>query len=338
MKGELTRYAFISHIEDYLKKLLYDPIHADTDDFLHEFGIDGPVALKMLLKKSDPNDESSAILIRTEKIKDNGFDENGKRNKDTFEVSYKIPRKDFKKKLRNLYINLFESNIVTNDFQINEGAWGYGPLDNDSALDYQTEFATVAIKVLISKLENSRDTQDLWANLGVLVDFLKKYKDDEIQLTDEYNQAIDIVKSYLSDIMVDDTFASDWSEPDKFKSSIKKIYKDISLLRYQKEIMNTNPQKKDEPTSEDTLMEDGEGATNCESSSGQFVQPLFGKPLKKSLYVTQEQIDYIKESVAGETVGDYEYDVPFGRNKKKNKFYRDAMDHSHMMEKSWKGK
>ena len=32
---EMTRYAFISHMEDYMKQLLKDPLHADTDEFLN---------------------------------------------------------------------------------------------------------------------------------------------------------------------------------------------------------------------------------------------------------------------------------------------------------------
>ena len=99
-KSKMTRYAFIEHMKDYMKELLSQPLKADTDDFLHGFGIDGPSALKMLLMKTDPNDEYSAIVIRNERIKDNGYDENGNRLKDTFEVKYKIPRKDFKKKHR----------------------------------------------------------------------------------------------------------------------------------------------------------------------------------------------------------------------------------------------
>ena len=39
---EMTRYAFISHMEDYIKKLLTDPLHADTDDFLKYHKIKGP--------------------------------------------------------------------------------------------------------------------------------------------------------------------------------------------------------------------------------------------------------------------------------------------------------
>ena len=46
---EMTRYAFISHIEDYLKQLLKDPLHADTDEFLKYHGLNGPNTLSLLL-------------------------------------------------------------------------------------------------------------------------------------------------------------------------------------------------------------------------------------------------------------------------------------------------
>ena len=73
---EMTRYAFISHMEDYIKKLLTDPLHADTDDFLKYHKIDGPKALSILTMRLDPNDENSAVIVKTAKIKDNGYDEN----------------------------------------------------------------------------------------------------------------------------------------------------------------------------------------------------------------------------------------------------------------------
>ena len=107
--NEMTRHAFISHMEDYIKKLLKKPSLADTDEFLKSHGIDGPLALKILLKRSDPNDEYSAILMRKESIKDNGFDDNGKKNKDSFVITYKLPRKDYLKKMRNMFISLFEA-------------------------------------------------------------------------------------------------------------------------------------------------------------------------------------------------------------------------------------
>ena len=108
---EMTRYAFISHMEDYMKKLLKDPMHADTDEFLKSHDIDGPKALSILIKKSNPEDENSSIIIRTEKIKDNGVDDNGKKKPESFTVKYKIPRKDYTKKMRNLYINIFEKKV-----------------------------------------------------------------------------------------------------------------------------------------------------------------------------------------------------------------------------------
>ena len=355
---EMTRYAFISHMEDYMKELLKNPLKADTDEFLHGFGIDGPSALKMLIAKTDPNDDYSAVVIRSERIKDNGYDEDGKRNKDTFEVKYKIPRKDFKKKLRNLYVNLFEQNII-NQSQLNEGAWGYGILDNDSALDMQTSFSKICLNVLCSKVEKAKMDpsyayEGLWANVGVLVDFLKKYKDNEIQLCDEYTHAIHVVKDALNTLYNDKNCVSAWSEPEKFKSSLKKVYKEISLLEYQKDVMNI----KDEPKpvvpgqprqiippvmpQNGPIMEDGEvgggamdgvaGATST-SSSGQYTVPLFGKPLKrKSLYLTQEQVDYIKEATATSNVGNYQYDVPMGQD---DDFYGEAMDHKNIMKKSF---
>ena len=156
---EMTRHAFISHMEDYIKKLLKDPLHADTDDFLKYHKINGPMALSILTKRVDPKNENSAILIKTTKIKDNGSDKNGKRLPDTFTVHYKAPRKNYNKKMRNLYISLFESNIVENS-PLNEGAWGYGILDNDTALDKQTSFGKFSLNLLTVKINTSKNNDE----------------------------------------------------------------------------------------------------------------------------------------------------------------------------------
>ena len=362
-ENELTRYAFMSHMKDYMKELLKNPLKADTDEFLHGFGIDGPSALKMLIKKTDPNDEYSSVVIRSERIKDNGYDENGNRNKDTFEVKYKIPRKDFKKKLRNLYINLFEQNIVKEN--LTEGAWGYGILDNDSALDHQTDFSKICLKVLTSKVRKAQNDpsyayQELWANVGVLVDFLKKYKDDEIQLCDEYTAAIKIVKKALYLLYNDENAVSAWSEPDKFKSSIKKVYKDVSLLEYQKDIMNIEQSEQDDrmepPVLNQPINEDGEGGavgggamdgmggatTTFTTGEYQYTTPLrtknkksdvIRKTVSKQIYVTEEQIKYIKEATTTTNTGEYQFTVPLQGDDED--FYGEAMDHQNIMKKSF---
>lgn len=191
-------------MEDYMKRLLTDPLHADTDDFLKGHGIDGCKALSILSKRTDPEDENSAVVIRTEKIKDNGTDKNGKRLKDSFTVKYRIPRKDYSKKMRNLYISLFENTMLNED---GEGCGG--------------------------------------------------------------------------------------------------------------------------------------GATSADAS-GQYSAPLFGKPLRRTIYITKEQAEDIKKTLQEEVVlntpiGNFGYDAPIGDGKKNgsNEFYKDANDHNSMMAKSW---
>ena len=363
---EMTRYAFISHMEDYMKKLLTDPFKADTDEFLKGHGIDGPKALKILTAKSDPNDENSSIVIKKTAIKDNGFDEDGNRQQDTFTVKYKIPRKDYTKKMRNLYISLFERHLTDNPM-LEEGAWGYGILDNDSALDYQSETTKAYILKVMKDIKMCADSQSKWAKVGVLVDFLKKYKSDELQVTDEYSIAVDFAKETLRSLYNDEQFIASWDDENKIKSSLKKAFNDVSLLRYNEDIMISD--KDDQyfdrgqvvqsgPVRGDgRLMEEegGDGATTADAS-GQFDAPALGGNVvrRKTMYITQEQAKYIgkmlneedgggMEGMGGatttQTAGDYQYTVPFGPDKKKKNddFYGEANDHKNIMAKSWQG-
>lgn len=321
---EMTRYAFISHMEDYLKQLLKDPLHADTDEFLKHYGIDGPTALSVLLKREIPDDENSAILLKKISIKDNGIDDNGKRLKDSFTIRYQIPRKNYTRKMRNLYINLFESNIIENDL-LNEGAWGYGILDNDKALNKQTFFGKSALNMLYTNLKNAVNNDDKWSSLGVLVDFLKKYDHEEVRFTDEYNFAIELCKNIATELYENEAFIASWENQTKIKSELKRIYKDVVSITYIK----------------DRLNEDGEsgGATSADAS-GQYTVPLFGKPIKrKTMYITKEQEEHIKkmleeESVLNTQFGDFGYDTPIGS--KDDEFYKEANNHKDIMKKSWK--
>ena len=413
---EMTRYAFISHMEDYMKKLLTDPFKADTDEFLKGHGIDGPKALKILTTKSDPGDENSSVVIKQTAIKDNGYDDNGKRKQDTFSVKYKIPRKDYTKKMRNLYISLFERHLTDNPL-LEEGAWGYGILDNDSALDYQSETTKSYLLKVMKDIKNSNDSQSKWAKVGVLVDFLKKYKSDELQVTDEYSIAVDFAKDTLRDLFNDEEFLSSWDDENKIKSSLKKAFNDVSLLRYNEDIMisdkddkyfdrgqvvqDNGPVRGDgrlmedlnyyerplsstpspfksgekvvslcppgstgdrwakgvndnekgyEPKLLDDYLNEEDGATSA-ADSGQYDAVAFPMVRKKTMYITQEQANFIKkmlnedegmEGMGGatttQTTGDYQYTVPFG-GKKKNQdpFYKEANDHQNIMAKSWQG-
>ena len=326
---EMTRYAFISHIEDYLKQLLKDPLHADTDEFLKYHGLNGPNTLSLLLKRSIPDDETSAILLKKISIKDNGIDEDGNRLKDSFTIKYSIPRKDYNKKMRNLYINLFENNIIENS-PLNEGAWGYGILDNDKALNKQTNFGKTALTTLYTNLKISINNAEKWANLGVLVDFLKKYDHEEVRFSDEYNYAIELCKETVNILFNDEKFITSWENESKIKSELKRIYKDVISIAYNKDILN----------------EDGEGGgatSTCSTGDYQYTIPLFGKPIKrKTMYITQEQEAHLKKIIDEEAVmntqaGNFGYDTPIGDGKKNknNDFYKEANDHNNIMKKSW---
>lgn len=320
---EMTRYAFISHMEDYMKQLLKDPLHADTDEFLKYHGFDGPKTLSLLLKQTNPEDENSAILIKKLSIKDNGVDENGNRLKDSFTIKYSIPRKDYNKKMRNLYINLFENNIIENS-PLTEGAWGYGILDNDKALNKQTNFGKIALTTLYTNLKYSINNAEKWANLGVLVDFLKKYDHEEVRFSDEYNYAIELCKETVNILFNDEKFITSWENESKIKSELKRIYKDVISIAYNKDILNEEGE--------------GDGATNA-SASGQYTTPFLGKPIKrKTMYITQEQETFLKKMIEEEAVldtqiGDFGYDAPIGN--KNDNFYKEANNHKNMMKKSW---
>ena len=320
---EMTRHAFISHMEDFMKQLLKDPVHADTSDLLKYHGLNAPKALLILLKRVNPKDENSSIIIKNISIKNNGIDNNGKRLKDTFTVKYQIPRKDYSKKMRNLYINLFESNIIENS-PINEGAWGYGILDNDKAIDKQNSFGIYALTLLTHNIEYSTNSEEKWANLGVLVDFLKKYDHEELRFKDEFNYAIELCKTTVNNFNQDEKFISTWDNPNRFQSELKRIYRDVINITYDK----------------DRLNEEGEGggATSADAS-GQYTVPVFGGPIKrKTMYITQEQENYIKKVISEEVVmntqaGDFGYDVPIGN--KNDDFYKEANNHKNIMKKSW---
>ena len=126
---ELTRHGFVSHMEDFVGKLIGDnPLKADVDDYLKGFDIDAQKALELLTKPEIEDVPESAVVMKTERIKNGGYDENGKPMKDTFQVIYKVPKKDpergikgIDEKLRNMYIKLFENHIVKDTILEDEG-------------------------------------------------------------------------------------------------------------------------------------------------------------------------------------------------------------------------
>ncbi len=158
---ELTRHGFVSHMEDFIGKLIgNNPLSADVDDYLKGFDIDAKRALELLTKPETDDMPESAVVMRTEKIKNGGVDEFGKPMKDEFQVIYKVPKKDpergikgIDEKLRNLYIKLFENHIVEGTILNEDGECGIeagpgvGPACNDTAPTDQPLFGMVRRKI-----------------------------------------------------------------------------------------------------------------------------------------------------------------------------------------------
>ena len=144
--NELTRHGFVSHMEDFIGKLIGDnSLSADVDDYLKGFGIDAKKALEILTRPETDDMPESAVVVRTERIKNGGTDEFGKPMKDEFQVIYKVPKRDpergikgIDEKLRNLYIKLFENHIVEGTILNEDGEGGDGATNASSSGQYTT--------------------------------------------------------------------------------------------------------------------------------------------------------------------------------------------------------
>ena len=113
---EITRHGFVSNMEAFIRKLLSGKIDSQTNAYLLSHGISSDVALKCLLDKPDKNDPTSAVLSRKESIKTDK-----ETNKDRFHIKYTLnDRRNLEKKLRNIYIKLFEYHIVDDNKLLNE--------------------------------------------------------------------------------------------------------------------------------------------------------------------------------------------------------------------------
>lgn len=116
---EMTEYRFNSNVKTFLKQLLDDPVNAKPSELLCLYGFNRSKLLREL--------SNVGIIERDDRISDK--DENGEMKTATMMVKFRIPKKDFKHKLKKLYIKLFEKNVP--DRKINED--GEGACSADSS-------------------------------------------------------------------------------------------------------------------------------------------------------------------------------------------------------------
>jgi hypothetical protein len=99
---ELTFWRFFVEVKKFITDLLNDPIHARPSVVLVSNGLDNDTLRKKL------QDES--VIVKSEDIRE-PHDETTGKIESRYYLSYKVPKKDFKKKLRRLYRKTIESSV-----------------------------------------------------------------------------------------------------------------------------------------------------------------------------------------------------------------------------------
>ena len=89
----------ITFFRFFIQGLLDNPIDTKPSGLLQSHGLTNNILRQKLVDKG--------IIVRKEKI-DEPTDETGKMTS-RYYVSYKVPKQDFKRKIRRLYQNLFEN-------------------------------------------------------------------------------------------------------------------------------------------------------------------------------------------------------------------------------------
>lgn len=105
LNDDITFFGFLSHLKVFLKQLLTTPINADIDEYLKKNGLNRKELIEKLIERN--------IIVKETKIEDND-------GKDKFYVSYKIPKRNFERKIRRLYMTLFEKNEINENDIIKE--------------------------------------------------------------------------------------------------------------------------------------------------------------------------------------------------------------------------
>lgn len=105
LNDDITFFGFLSHIKAFIKKLLISPLDANIDEYLRKNGIDKKDLLDKMLERN--------IIEKETKIEECD-------GKDKFVVVYKVPKKNFERKIRRLYSSIFEKNEISESRRLTE--------------------------------------------------------------------------------------------------------------------------------------------------------------------------------------------------------------------------
>jgi hypothetical protein len=136
-KYRMTEEKFFNGVKKFLSCLLSDPVNADTSERFKAHGLDRNKLIGILKEKG--------ILSKRQRINDK--DENGDFKPATMRVKYMVAKKDFERKLKRLYIELFEKNKPINE----EDGGSVGTTNSDSS----GQFLTNAFPIIRRKIDET---------------------------------------------------------------------------------------------------------------------------------------------------------------------------------------
>lgn len=123
---QMTKYKFVNAIKKFLHDILIDPVNATPPPILSLYGYNRYKLLRYLINYN--------IIEKEERIIDT--DENGNPSKVTMKVKYKVPKKNFERKVDRLYIRFFEKNTPDKDDIVTEDGEAIGATGSDASGQY----------------------------------------------------------------------------------------------------------------------------------------------------------------------------------------------------------
>ena len=102
---EVTFESFFNNVKSFLSELLTDPLNAKVSDLFTSHGHSQKDLLKKMIDRG--------LITRKENIKELPYEPNGKKEAKMI-IKYSVPRKNFDKKMRRLYLEMFPEPIEEN--------------------------------------------------------------------------------------------------------------------------------------------------------------------------------------------------------------------------------
>ena len=145
---EMTEYKFYNNIKKFLADLLADPVNAKPTDILLKNKLTRSKLLKYLI--------GLGILERENKLSDK--DENGMPKNVTMFTKFKVPRKNLDRKLKKMWIRLFERNIPERKHNTELNEEGEGATTADASGEFVQPLFSVQRRKMPVEVEEATTT------------------------------------------------------------------------------------------------------------------------------------------------------------------------------------